>query len=706
MKKQLCAVSGLRVLVFALSVAFAAPALAQPQPIIERIEPSSGPPGTQVQIIGRQLGVYSQVLLGSVELPVLRRLPNRWTVQIPDGAQTGSIVIQTPQGGFAGPLFRVTSAQPPPQVVRVTPSAGPPGSDVTLEGDNFSPRLADDFVWLGSLPVVIRAATPTTLRVIVPAGAASGSFRVQVVGAGETLSPPFVVATGTAITDVTPQRGPPGSLVTLTGTGFSSRDRDNRVMLGGSRVRVRSASPTALVVEVPRRATDGPFVVDVRHGGRATSPQPFTVQSTPRVLGFSPPAGAPGMPVVIQGDGFGQDPRYVNVTLAGRPVILRRVVDNRIDVEIPPGAASGPFVVRVHDLEVSSGQSFSVMGALAMGDFTPRSGPPGTLVTLRGQGFSLRANANHVSLSGQPCQLVASSPTQLQFRAPSAASGPIEVSVDGAGSGRTSTPFVVTSPPFIAGFAPTSGPVGTLVTIQGTHFGINPSIVRVELATQPMQVQSVSDTRIVAVVPPSANSGRIAVMVGMEGGAASGTDFRVEARRQVYALEPAYGAPGTEVVIRGQGFPPRGVVVQFSGAVAQRARRMGPAELRVNVPAGAVTGPVTVVLPGGNVMPAGDFSVRSAAPVVTVAPPIPGTLAISAVQARCLRPGCQVVIQGSGFSASAPQNRVSFGGRPARVVSATPNRLTVTIPNIRGQFPFVIDVRNVGTVQTPPLSIP
>ncbi|NCQ60653.1 MAG: hypothetical protein GW913_08315, partial [Myxococcales bacterium] len=45
MKKQLCAVSGLRVLVFALSVAFAAPALAQPQPIIERIEPSSGPPG-------------------------------------------------------------------------------------------------------------------------------------------------------------------------------------------------------------------------------------------------------------------------------------------------------------------------------------------------------------------------------------------------------------------------------------------------------------------------------------------------------------------------------------------------------------------------------------------------------------------------------------------------------------------------------------
>ncbi|NOY94161.1 MAG: hypothetical protein GXP55_23520, partial [Deltaproteobacteria bacterium] len=112
----------------------------------------------------------------------------------------------------------------------------------------------------------------------------------------------------------------------------------------------------------------------------------------------------------------------------------------------------------------------------------------------------------------------------------------------------------------------------------------------------------------------------------------------------------------------------------------------------------------------GRVMPAGAFSIRSAPPGVTPrgrpGRRVGGPLSVSVIQPRCLRPGCRVVIVGRGFSSSVRQNRVRFGGRPVRVIRARPDSLTVTIPNVHGMHPFVIDVRGVGTIQSPPLAIP
>ena len=56
----------------ALGLALPGGAAAQ-RPVIERIQPTSGPPGTRVQIVGR--GFSGTVLVGGEEAAVVQRLP-------------------------------------------------------------------------------------------------------------------------------------------------------------------------------------------------------------------------------------------------------------------------------------------------------------------------------------------------------------------------------------------------------------------------------------------------------------------------------------------------------------------------------------------------------------------------------------------------------------------------------------------------------
>ncbi|NIR39715.1 MAG: hypothetical protein GWN73_29125, partial [Actinobacteria bacterium] len=56
-------------------------------------------------------------------------------------------------------------------------------SEVTLVGANFSTRLSDNHVTLAGEPVVVRSATPSELRVLLPSDAETGTFEVRVDGA-------------------------------------------------------------------------------------------------------------------------------------------------------------------------------------------------------------------------------------------------------------------------------------------------------------------------------------------------------------------------------------------------------------------------------------------------------------------------------------------------------------------------------------------
>ena len=678
---------------FLANVFAVSPALAQ-RPVMERVTPSAGPPGTRVQIIGRHLGYRSQVFLGDVELPVHQRLPNRWTVEIPSGAPSGPILLRTNEGSYAGPFFRVTAARPAPAITGLEPAAAPPGSEVAILGQNFSARLGDNDVTLAGRRVVVRSATPTALRVILPSDATSGTFTVQVDGSlVPAESPRFEVTVGTSITAIEPPRAPPGAEVTLRGTGFSGRDRDNRVTLAGRRVRVVGATETALTVRLPRRAASGRFELDVRGGGHAVSP-PFMVAEALEVSGFTPTAGPPGTEVTLQGEGFGRDVRQVVVTLGGRAARVRSVSPEAIVVVIPDGA-SGPFEVTVAGVAVTSRESFGLLGALRVESFSPTSGAAGSLVTLRGQGFAPVAAQNLVTLGGVRQDVISASPRGLRVRIVRAASGPFEVRANGAVA-RSSQPFLVQTPPAITAFSPTQGPPGTEVTLTGSGFGDSARLVRVTLGRRRLPVVSVRDDRLVVTIPRRARSGRIEVEVGTQGGAASATVFTVGDRVRVGDLEPREAMIGAQLTVRGEGFPQGTYQVAFTGPRrAIRADRESPVAITVVVPNGARTGPVDLVFPDGRRQSLGSLTVTET----------PAGVGITSVAPECAEPGCPAVLRGYGFDPRARNDRVTFRGQPVVVRSATATALTIVLPDAPGNGRFSVSVRGRGEGTSPPFYV-
>lgn len=676
----------------------AAAQVQQPPPVIERIEPTLGPPGTTVQMIGRFFRPEQTVRLGDTPVEVLSRMPNRWTFRVPPAARGARIVIELPgTATVIGPEFRVLAAAPPPVIADVQPRTAAPGAEVRILGENFSPRITENVVTLGNLPVVVRHATPTELVVIVPQGAQTGRFVVRVTGSGEaTAGVDLAIGAGVQITGFQPTIAPPGARVHIEGAGFVPRARDVRVFLGNTPLRVVVATATGIVAELPADAATGTLMVEVRGVGRAYASQPLTVQPVPSIASFEPPAGPPGTQVRIRGANFGSDVRLVQVQFGGVDGIVRGLAEGELVAEVPAGAQSGPITVSVHTIgPVASRQSFQVLVPPQVADFQPRSGGIGTEVVITGTGFSPVAHMNRVLLSHVVCPILRASATELRVRIPEAASGPLVVEVEHGGRTQTTQPFVVTTPPFVARLEPERGTVGTVLTIHGTGFGTNPALVEAAIGERRMEIRSVTPERIEAVVPAGATTGRVRVTVRLQGSSMSQREFVVLGDFAVSAIEPPSAYPGQSIALRGVGFAPQGFEVRFTGARDPVPYTFySSSEIRVVVPESAQSGPLTVRSPDG----------REATQNFTLAP-TPEGVGVTVLEPACLRPGCRVVVRGYGFQHAPGRTVVTVGTTRVRVRRVSPYQLEFELPRSVGTMTVRVEVPGRGTAESPAITV-
>lgn len=495
-----------------------ASAQAEAAPVIERVEPTSGPPGTLVHVIGRRFGSAAEVQLGRQPLVIVDNLPNRLSVRIPEGVPSERIAVSNGAGTVRGPEFRVTARPPAPVIDSIEPREGPPGATVVLRGKNFSPRLTANLVTLGGLPVIVSRATPVELRVIVPEVERSGPFVVRVDHAGEAKSTAFEVTAATRIQGFEPERAGPGAQLTIQGSGFSSRPADNRVYLNSARLEVKRASATELVVELPKRIASGKLLVDVKGAGRAYSDRPFQVQFPPSLAEFTPKGGPPGTLVTVRGTNLGTEPGAVEAKLGDSALVVRRALGTRLELVTPEGAQSGKLSIRVQGVGPAvSEQAFSVLEALAITRFSPQTGPAGSQVVIEGQGFGALPGHNRVTIGGQLAPVIEASPHRLRVRVPKGPSGPIEIRVQSSGAVRTTAPFVITVPPKVSNISPMRGSVGTQLCIEGSGFGDNPAVLKVLLGGHPLAVESVRDDIAIVRVTSGAKSGRVKVAVPLQG---------------------------------------------------------------------------------------------------------------------------------------------------------------------------------------------
>ncbi|NIV91236.1 DNRLRE domain-containing protein, partial [candidate division KSB1 bacterium] len=177
------------------------------------------------------------------------------------------------------------------------------------------------------------------------------------------------------------------------------------------------------------------------------------------------------------------------------------------------------------------------------------------------------------------------------------------------GSGTVSTPTV-------ASFSPTSGPVGTDVTILGDDF-IGAMEVNFDgTAASTFSVES--NTEIHAVVPADATTGQVQVL-NEAGSGTSDDDFIVTSTPVIASFTPDNGPIGTEVTIEGLNFTGT-TEAAFNGTAASEFTIDSDTQLRAIVPSEATTGAILLTNSHGTATSTEDFVITEPPTSITLVP--------------------------------------------------------------------------------------
>lgn len=214
------------------------------------------------------------------------------------------------------------------------------------------------------------------------------------------------------------------------------------------------------------------------------------------------------------------------------------------------------------------------------------------------------------------------------------------------------------TPPTIAGFAPSSGTAGASVTITGTKF-TDATAVTFNGVHALFTVQSAS--QITAVVPDTAQTGPIQVTTP-GGTATSAQAFEVTAGPSITGFQPSGGAPGTTFILQGTRFT--GATEVTLGGITATFQVRSDTEISAVVPAQAATGRIAVTTPGGTATSTGNFTVTTA-PVIASFNPVSGG------------PGTEVTVLGSSFTGATS---VTFNGQPAVFTVGSAAGIVATVP--------------------------
>ena len=293
-----------------------------------------------------------------------------------------------------------------------------------------------------------------------------------------------------------------------------------------------------------------------------------------------------------------------------------------------------------------------------------------------------------------------------------------ELAFEGIAGGNYDSRVTVPIPPTnITSVTPTSGAVGTQITIAGTNFGATQGASTVTFNGAAATATSWNATSIDVTVPAGATTGPVVVTVG--GQASNGVNFTLTTseasasyvydalgrlvavtdqtgEKAVYAYDavgnlltitrstttgvaitafsPPSGFAAASFTVTGTGFnaTPADNIVTVNGLRAA-VTSSGVTEIVATVPVGATSGPISVSTPTGSAVSGSTFIVLGGGllpnqPTLTSFTPDNGTS------------GTSVQLDGTNFDPDIADNTVLFNTTAASVTNATPTTLTTTVP--------------------------
>eukprot|EP00048_Salpingoeca_helianthica_P009485 m.135995 g.135995 ORF g.135995 m.135995 type:complete len:990 (+) comp14881_c0_seq3:2221-5190(+) len=552
---------------------------------IRSVTPSQGQNGAVVTIAGANLygggNSIRQVTLAGVDATIVTQ-SNTSIVVVANSlgfARLGDVVLLSDTGALVS-LRDGFQYAAPGAIGSVSPQAGQVGTVVSISGSSL----------LGGGSGIVRAvldgvSTQAILfsnnsLVVVAANASSaasssaGSVTLySEAGAFVTGSGLWshLAASSITVGGVSPASGQFGTLVTINGTrllGGGTRIA-NASLVGVSAVVVQGTSNTSAVVQAQAgSAGTGHVILTADTGARTTLENGWEYVAVGQVATVQPSNGQYATVVTIRGSGLlGGGASVASVTLGGVAATL--VSGNATDIVVTAGNSSTAqanvdvVVTANTGAVVRSVGTWSYLAEGQISGVTPSSGQVGTLVTISGQRLlGGGTSVVLVTLNGVGVARIASqSNTQVVVEVNSS-------SVVGAGSvvlySNTGAQVIGTAPSgvftymasgVVSGISPTSGQIGTRVTISGTSLrGWGTRVAQVTLNGQAVQNITVeTDTSVEVVVARGASAAsRDVVLTSDSGARVTGTGlWTYLAEGSISQVLPISGQTGTVLTIRG-----------------------------------------------------------------------------------------------------------------------------------------------------------
>lgn len=242
------------------------------------------------------------------------------------------------------------------QITSIEPNHGTIGSVIRVKGTGFKANSSEIKIhFFDGIEAQISRATMSELEVVVPIDAVTGPVSVFIDQKTVSSKQDFVITP--MIEGFTPVSALAGSVVTITGTGFSSTAANNEVKFNNVPATVQNATSTSLTVVAPNEGSNGKISVLVGTE-LATSVDNFIF--VPKIESISPTVGAVNRIVTIQGSGFNIAPSQNTVSFNGVVSSVISSNSNTISVAVPTGATSGNVSLTTSN-NIAIGPQFNVV---------------------------------------------------------------------------------------------------------------------------------------------------------------------------------------------------------------------------------------------------------------------------------------------------------------------------------------------------------
>jgi len=234
-------------------------------PFVTGVSPDLGPTGTVATITGSNFGTTqgtSTVNFNGVQSTSVTSWSSTQIVaSVPTTAPSGPGPV-TVTVNSVNSVTNATFIVIKPTITSLTPPAAQGGATIALSGAGFGASQGTSQVQFNGVTASVNSWSDTSISVTVPLNTTTGPVTVTEDGVTSN-GVQFTVSQALSVTNISPTSGPPGTSVTITGTGFGATQSNSTIGFYGATVTPSSWSDTQIVATFPSGASSGQVNVGV-----------------------------------------------------------------------------------------------------------------------------------------------------------------------------------------------------------------------------------------------------------------------------------------------------------------------------------------------------------------------------------------------------------------------------------------------------------